>query len=73
MPINATVTAKTGPDRQLTAIVLSGMSRMIVDPDRKVLQFFKDTDAIPSKELDLTGVTTFTVSISGSTYTVTVS
>jgi len=75
MPINATVTAKTGPDRQVTAAVFNGITGMLVLPDRKVLQLFTggDTNSPPAKEFDLTGVTTFTVVIAGSTYTVTVS
>jgi hypothetical protein len=75
MPINATVTAKTGPDRQLTAAVFNGITGMLVLPDRKVLQLFTggDTNSPPAKEIDLTGVTTFTIAISGSTYTVVVS
>lgn len=75
MPINATVTAKTGPDRQVTAAVFTGITGMLVLPDRKVLQLFTggDTNSPPAKEFDLTGVTTFTVVIAGSTYTVTVS
>ena len=75
MPINATVTAKTGPDRTVTAAVFNGITGMLVLPDRKVLQLFTggDTNSPPAKEFDLTGVTTFTVVISGSTYTVTVS
>ena len=75
MPINATVTAKTGPDKQVTAAVFLGITGMLVLPDRKVLQLFTggDTNSPPAKEFDLTGVTTFTVSISGSTYTVVIS
>ena len=74
MPINATVTAKAGPAIQATAIVLSGYVRMEVNPDRKIVQFFSGDDRnAPAREFDLTGVTTFTVSISGSTYTVTIS
>lgn len=75
MPINATVTAKTGPNQQVTAGVFNGITGMLVLPDRKVLQLFTggDTNSPPAKEFDLTGVTTFTVTISGSTYTVVVS
>ncbi len=75
MPINATVTAKIGPDRQITSGVYTGMTGMLVLPDRKVLQLFTggDTNSPPAREFDLTTVTTFTMTISGSTYTVTVS
>lgn len=75
MPINATVTAKTGPDKTNTAAVFTGLTGMLVLPDRKIVQLFTggDTNSPPAKEFDLTGVTTFTVSISGSTYTVVIS
>jgi hypothetical protein len=75
MPINATVTAKTGPDRQLTAAVFNGITGMLVLPDRKVLQLFTggDTNSPPAKEIDLTGVANFVVVIAGNTWTVTVS
>lgn len=75
MSINATVTAKTGPNQTVTAGVFNGCTGMLVLPDRKILQLFTggDTNSPPAKEFDLTGVTTFTVTISGSTYTVAVS
>ncbi len=67
MPINATVTAKTGPNNQVTATLFPGCTGMLVLPDRRVLQLFTggDTNSPPAKEFDLTGVTTFTVTITG--------
>ena len=75
MPVNLTITAKSGPDKTNTAAVFTGLTGLLILPDRKILQAFTggDTNSPPEKEFDLTGVTTFTVSISGSTYTVTVS
>lgn len=75
MPITATVTAKTGPERQATAMVISNMNGMMVEPDRKVVRFYANTDepGAAVKEFDLTGVTTFTVVISGNNWTVTIS
>jgi hypothetical protein len=75
MPINATVTAKTGPDRTVTAGVFNGITGMLVLPDRKVLQLFTggDTNSPPAKEFDLTAVANFNVVIAGNTWTVTVS
>ena len=75
MPITATVTAKTGPATQATAMVISGMNGMLVEPDRKVVQFYANTDEPGGavKEFDLTGVTTFTVVISGNNWAVTIS
>lgn len=74
MPISATITAKTGPDRTITAGVFVGTGLLIL-PDRKILQLFQggDTNSPPMKEFDLQAATTITVTISGSTYTVVVS
>lgn len=74
MPIAATVTAKTGPDRTVTAGVFTGTGLLLL-PDRKIMQLFTggDTNSPPAKEFDMAGVTTLTVSISGTTYTVTAS
>ncbi len=75
MPVNATITAKTGPDRTLTAAVFSGCTGALFLPDRKVLQLFTggDTNSPPAKEIDMAAVTTVTLTISGTTYTLTVS
>lgn len=74
MPINATITAQTGPARQITSGVFVGTGLLIL-PDRKVLQLFLggDTNSPPMKEFDLQAATTITVTISGPTYTVVVS
>ena len=75
MPITATVTAKYGPDRQATATALTNINGMLVQPDRKVIQFYANTDepGVPVREFDLTGVATFTVVITGNNWAVTVS
>lgn len=75
MPVNATITAKTGPDRTVTAGSFTGCTGFLVLPDRKVLQLFQggDTNSPPMKEFDLQAATTLTCVISGSTYTLTVS
>jgi len=75
MPITATVTAKFGPDRQATAAVLTNINGMLVQPDRKVIQFYANTDepGVPVREFDLTGVATFTVVITGNNWVVTIS
>lgn len=74
MPITATVTAQTGPARQITAGLFTG-SGLLILPDRKILQIFQggDTNSPPMKEFDLSTATTMTVTISGANYTVTVS
>ena len=75
MPINATVTAVTGPAKTVTATAFAGCTGMLVLPDRKIVQLFTggDTNSPPMKEFDMSAVTTFTISISGTTYTVVIS
>lgn len=68
----ATVTAKTGPAVQDTAIVISGVIRFDVQLDANVIFIYTSRDN-GMKQYSLSGVTTFTVSISGSTYTLTIS
>lgn len=75
MPVTLTITAKSGPNVSNTAAVFSSGTGILFLPDRRILQFFTggDTNSPPEKEFDLTGVTTVTVAISGSTYSFTVS
>jgi hypothetical protein len=67
MPVNLTITAKTGPDRQVTAGVFNGGTGILILPDRKILQFFTggDTNSPPEKEFDLSAATTITGTING--------
>ena len=70
----ATVTAKTGPAVQATAVVLSGITSYSVDIRRSVLMFYQGDELTGrAREYDLTGVTTFTTVISGGNFTITVS
>lgn len=75
MPVNATITAKTGPDKTVTATAFPGCTGALFLPDRKILQLFTggDTNSPPAKEFDMSAVTTVTLTISGTTYTLTVS
>ncbi len=59
---SATVTAKSGPATQSTAIALAGITSMSVDFRRMVIQLYQGNELTgPAKEFDLTGVTTFTI------------
>lgn len=70
----ATVTAKSGPALQSTSIVISGITSYSVDVRRQVLMFYQGNELTgPAREYDLTGVTTFTTSISGGNFTLTIS
>lgn len=71
----ATVTADYGPGLAATAVVTSGVKGFYVDIVREVLALHTQNSdpTSPQKEYDLHGVATFTVSISGVNYTITVS
>lgn len=73
---NFTVTGSSGPAQTLMAKTFTGVKSYFVDLARMVLclHFSSSDQTAPNLlELDLTGITTFTTSISGSTWTVTVS
>lgn len=74
VPATATVTAKTGPAQQVTAGVYTGLTGVLFLPDRRILQLFKggDTNSPPAFEFDLTGVTTLTASIAGTSQTLSI-
>jgi len=67
MPATLTITAKSGPNQQLTAAVFPNLTGILILPDRRILQAFTggDTNSPPDKEFDLTGVTILTAIISG--------
>lgn len=71
MSATFTVTGSTGPGVELTAQVFNDVVRYEVDPDgQKLTLFFGDNSFTV---IDISGATTFTTTISGTTYTVTVS
>lgn len=65
-----TVTAKSGPGFQATALVVTGVTNIQFDLVGRVLSLFQGSVV---ETYDLSTVTTVTFSISGSTYTVVVS
>lgn len=67
MPATVTITAKSGPDKTNTAAVFTGLTGVLLLPDRRIIQLFTggDTNSPPAKEFDLTGVTGMTAVISG--------
>jgi hypothetical protein len=69
--LQATITAKTGPADQMTAIVLTGVTVMALEPGSQVCRFRKSDGSF--LDIDMNGVTTFTVTISGGNFTVTIS
>ena len=75
MPVNATVTAKSGPNITSTALALTGNTGILFLPDRQVVQIFKggDTNSPPAFEFDISAVTTITCVVSGRTLSFTIS
>lgn len=71
----ATVTANSGPGIAATSLQINDVKGVYLDLERNMLAFHTQNSdpTSPQKEFELEGVTTFTVSISGSTYTFTVS
>jgi hypothetical protein len=65
-----TFTGNLGPGEAVTSLVFTNVTSYNVDPTRKVLSINRSGKI---DDVDLTGVTTFTTSISGGNYTITVS
>ena len=74
MPHQATVTAKTGPDRTNTAVVIPNVTGVDFQLNDKRL-FISTEQGVGDniKEYDLSGVTTVTVTITAGNYAVVVS
>jgi len=73
MPHQATVTAKTGPDRQVTGLVLLNVIGVDFQlNDKRLFIQVENNTGDNIKEFDLTAVTTVTVTISAGNYSVTV-
>ena len=73
MPHTATVTAQTGPGRQVTALVLNDVQGIDFQLDSKRLFVQVPTTSGDNiKEFDLGTVTTVTVAINAGNWTVTI-
>jgi hypothetical protein len=70
----ATVTASTGPGRAVTAKVISNVKSFFVDIERQMLFFYliNSDPTSPALEYALSNTVTFTATISGGTWTITV-
>ena len=73
MSAQVTVTAKTGPNQQVTSLVIAGISQVVLDYDANIIQIFKDGQVPPVREFDMIGVTTLTDTISGGNHTIVIS
>jgi hypothetical protein len=72
MPSQLTVTAKTGPAQQNTALVLADVTSINFDLVGRTARVYL-SGAGGVKEYDLVGVTTVTFTISGANYTMVMS
>jgi len=74
MPHQATVTAQTGPGRQLTAVTIPNVIGIDFQlNDRRLFIATEQGVGDNIKEFDLSTITTVTFSIAGGNYSVTVS
>jgi hypothetical protein len=74
MPHQVTVTAKTGPDRTNTAIVIPSVTRMDFDLNDKILQVHTETQSGNQiKEYELSAITTVTCTITTGNWAFTLS
>lgn len=67
-----TVSATTGADSEVTSLVIANVVSVNYDFVRQVVQVFTSDKNTPT-EWDLTGVTTLTIDLSGSVYTLVLS
>lgn len=72
---SATVTAKTGPAKQVTSAAYTGLTSISIDVVREVIQLFAggETNKAPYKEFDLHGVTTITDTITDGVHVLVIS
>ena len=73
---SATVTAKYGPGLQATSKVITGIKSYFVDVQKETIAFHKEPSGDQNAaqiEFDLTGVTTFTVTISSGNQAIVIS
>lgn len=74
MANQVTVTAKTGPAKTNTALVLGDVTNINFDLVRLVVQITQTPHSGAfTKEYDLSGVTAVTFTISGTSYTIVIS
>ena len=73
MPHQVTVTAQTGPARQLTTTVIPNVNEVIFNPNPKILRVKTDDVNGNIKDFDIAAATTVTCVITAGNYAFTVS
>lgn len=70
MASTATVTGKTGPGGTLTAAVFNNVTSFKIETDSEMLELVTDGRIL---QVDISAATTITCTVSGNTYTLTIS
>lgn len=71
---SATVTAKSGPAKQATAVSITGLVSIVVDVKREVISLYTGEPGSGTvKEFDLHGVTTITDTITAGVHVLVIS
>lgn len=75
MPSTVTVTGKVGPASTVTALVLTNVSKFSIDTTNELLTVELGEGSQPPKvrEFDISAATTITCTVSGNSYTLTIS
>lgn len=75
MPSIATITGKIGPAVTLTTVVFNNVTKITLDTDNEVLTIDYVSPTLGPKiaSIDVSAQTTWTLTVSGNTYTLTVS
>jgi len=74
MPSVATVTGKVGAGATITAMVFNNVTFFSVDTNNEVLDImFNNGSGAERRQIDIGAATTFTCTISGANYTLTIS
>lgn len=71
MPITAVVTADSGPGLSVTAQTINNVASISIEPDKGTFTLFMSDGSF--RTFSTSGVGTCTVSISGDTWTITIS
>ena len=70
----ATVTGKIGPERTITAMVHNNVRFFSIDTDNEVLELvYNNGSGERRQQIDVSAATTITCTVSGNTYTLTIS
>lgn len=70
----ATITGKVGPGSTVTAQVYNNVKFFSIDTDNEILEIrFSDANGPRTIQVDIAADTTITCTVSGSTYTLTIS